>query len=104
MLKVCRSRLQSRGSSFRASRVSYKAKPLSQHDDSDDELDFTAGNGALPVGEELYTAITMILTNPTFIFLCLAGSAEGFLMQGISYYLYFNICIKTTPAIMEIFH
>ena len=85
--QVCRSRLPSRGSSFRAS---FKARPLKQHDndsddtsdDEEDDIDLTgAGGGPMPVGEELVNALTLIFTNPTFVFLSLAGSAEGFLMQ-----------------------
>ena len=90
---MCRSRLPSRGSSFR--RASYKARPLNQrgggggkYSESDSEsseeedIDLTgAGGGPLPVGEELVNALTLIFTNPTFVFLSLAGSAEGFLMQ-----------------------
>ena len=95
---MCRSRLPSRGSSFR--RASYKARPLNQrgggggkYSESDSEsseeedIDLTgAGGGPLPVGEELVNALTLIFTNPTFVFLSLAGSAEGFLMQVLFIY------------------
>ena len=101
IVQVCRSRLQSRGSSFR--RASYKARPLNQRGGGDDkysesesesseeeDIDLTgAGGGPLPVGEELVNALTLIFTNPTFVFLSLAGSAEGFLMQVWSINIYF---------------
>ncbi len=103
IVQVCRSRLQSRGSSFR--RASYKARPLNQRggggDDKysesesesseEEDIDLTgAGGGPLPVGEELVNALTLIFTNPTFVFLSLAGSAEGFLMQVWSINIYLN--------------
>jgi hypothetical protein len=35
------------------------------------------------VGKELISALAVLFTNPTFLFVSVAGACEGFLMQGI---------------------
>jgi len=77
--QVCKSRIHSRSSSFRSSVRSRAGKKA--------DLDMTAGNGPLPVGKELLSAIILLVTNPTFIFVSLAGASEGFLMQGLATFL-----------------
>lgn len=77
--QVCKSRINSRNSSFRSSVRSRAGKKP--------DLDMTAGNGPLPVGKELLSAIILLVTNPTFIFVSLAGASEGFLMQGLATFL-----------------
>eukprot|EP00092_Neocalanus_flemingeri_P007831 GFUD01008452.1.p1 GENE.GFUD01008452.1~~GFUD01008452.1.p1 ORF type:complete len:773 (-),score=179.75 GFUD01008452.1:95-2413(-) len=75
--QVCKSRVNSRNSSFRSS-VKSRHKT---------EVDLTAGTGPLPAGKELLSAIIILVTNPTFIFVSLAGASEGFLMQGLATFL-----------------
>jgi len=77
--QVCRSRINSRNSSFRSS---VRLKSIQKKD-----LDLTAGTGPLPVGKELLSALVILGTNPTFIFVSLAGASEGFLMTGLSTFL-----------------
>jgi len=77
--QVCKSRINSRNSSFRSSIRSKAGKKA--------DLEMTAGNGPLPVGKELISAIILLVTNPTFIFVSLAGASEGFLMQGLATFL-----------------
>lgn len=77
--QACRSRLSSHASfrsSLRSRPVSSNNKPL--------EL---AAAGPLPVGRELLTSLGVLLTNPTFIFVSLAGATEGFLMTGLATFL-----------------
>ena len=80
--QTCRSRINSRAGSFRAS---LKGKPVVEKKEELNEL--TAANGPLPVGKDLLEAIFILLTNPTFIFVSLAGASEGFLMQGLATFL-----------------
>ena len=80
--QTCRSRINSRASSFRAS---FKGKPVVEKKEDFNEL--TAANGPLPVGKDLMDAIVILVTNPTFIFVSLAGASEGFLMQGLATFL-----------------
>ena len=49
--------------------------------------ELTAGNGPLPVGKELFDAIVILVTNPTFMCVSIAGACEGFLMQGLATFL-----------------
>lgn len=77
--QVCKSRIHSRSSSFRSSVRSRAGKKA--------DLEMTAGNGPLPVGKELLSAIILLVTNPTFIFVSLAGASEGFLMTGLATFL-----------------
>jgi organic anion transporter 4A len=77
--QVCKSRINSRSSSFRSSVRSRGGKKA--------EVEMTGGNGPLPVGKELLSAIILLVTNPTFIFVSLAGASEGFLMQGLATFL-----------------
>jgi len=77
--QVCRSRVNSRNSSFRSS---VKSRPSHKTD-----LGLSSGTGPFPVGKELLSAIIILVTNPTFIFVSLAGASEGFLMVGLSTFL-----------------
>ena len=83
--QTCRSRINSRTSSFRSS---LKSKPPPTEISTrlvDNEL--AAANGPLPMGKDLLAAIIILITNPTFICICLAGASEGFLMQGLATFL-----------------
>ena len=80
--QTCRSRINSRTSSFR---TSFKGKPAMEK--SEDLNELTAANGPLPVGKELLNAIIILVTNPTFICVSIAGACEGFLMQGLATFL-----------------
>ena len=80
--QTCRSRINSRAGSFR---TSFKGKPVVDKKEELNEL--TAANGPLPVGKDLLDAIVILITNPTFIFVSLAGASEGFLMQGLATFL-----------------
>ena len=52
------------------------------------DVDLLAGGGSpLPVGKELLSALVILFTNPTFVFISLAGACEGFLMQGLATFL-----------------
>lgn len=81
--QVCRSRVTSivgsRGSSFRV--------PAVQHRRLEQDEELTAGTGPLPVGRDLVAAMVSLMTNPTFLCLCLAGASEGFLMTGLATFL-----------------
>ena len=80
--QTCRSRINSRTSSFR---TSFKGRPAVEKSTDFNEL--TAANGPLPVGKDLVDAIVVLITNPTFIFVSLAGASEGFLMTGLATFL-----------------
>ena len=80
--QTCRSRINSRTSSFR---TSFKGRPAVEKSPDFNEL--TAANGPLPVGKDLVDAIVVLITNPTFIFVSLAGASEGFLMTGLATFL-----------------
>ena len=83
--QTCRSRINSRTSSFRSS---IKAKPAaSEMNTRLVENDLTAANGPLPMGKDLLDGIVILMTNPTFLCICLAGASEGFLMQGLATFL-----------------
>ena len=79
--QTCRSRINSRTSSFRNS---FKGKPSIEKKDFNE---LTAANGPLPVGKELLDAIVILVTNPTYICVSLAGASEGFLMTGLATFL-----------------
>ena len=53
----------------------------------EEDLDLAAGGGPLPVGKELFSALVILFTNPTFVLISLAGACEGFLMQGLATFL-----------------
>lgn len=83
--QTCKSRINSRASSFRAS---LKGRPMVQEKPVSREInELTAGNGPLPVGKELFDAIVILVTNPTFMCVSIAGACEGFLMQGLATFL-----------------
>ena len=83
--QTCKSRLNSRASSFRASLKSKPSVPDKQV--STDLNELSTANGPLPVGKDLLDAIVILVTNPTFICVSLAGASEGFLMQGLATFL-----------------
>ena len=83
--QTCRSRINSRTSSFRSS---IKSKPPAAEISARlVENELAAANGPLPMGKELLDGMIILITNPTFICICLAGASEGFLMQGLATFL-----------------
>ena len=83
--QTCRSRINSRTNSFRSS---VKARPAaSEMSTRLVETDLAAANGPLPMGKDLLDGIVILMTNPTFLCICLAGASEGFLMQGLATFL-----------------
>ena len=84
--QTCRSRINSRTNSFRSS---IKSRPVASSEMSTRlvETDLAAANGPLPMGKDLLAGIVILMTNPTFLCICLAGASEGFLMQGLATFL-----------------
>jgi hypothetical protein len=50
------------------------------------------------VGKELISALAVLFTNPTFLFVSVAGACEGFLMQGTNrnrrFFLILTYCMN----------